>query len=67
MRQQVSGILLVGIEICDQVLLRSKTRNPALDLARGNMFPQLREEACVNLQGGGRTFYVRPCLDVLIQ
>jgi hypothetical protein len=39
MRQQVSGILLAGIEICDQVLLRSKTCNPALDLARGNMFP----------------------------
>jgi hypothetical protein len=39
MRQQVSGILLAGIEICDQVLMRSKTRNPALDLARGNMFP----------------------------
>jgi hypothetical protein len=39
MRQQVSGILLAGIEIRDQVLLRSKTRNPALDLARGNMFP----------------------------
>jgi hypothetical protein len=39
MRQQVSSVLLAGIEICDQVLLRSKTRNPALDLARGNMFP----------------------------
>jgi hypothetical protein len=38
MRQQASGILLVGIELGDQVLVRSKTRHPALDLTRGNMF-----------------------------
>src|SRR5208337_5664393 len=34
MRQQMSGILLRGIELRDQVLMSSKTGNPALDLTR---------------------------------
>src|SRR5258708_37680102 len=55
MGPQTSGILLGGIEIRDQDLLRSKTRNPALDLARGNKFPPIPEQASLNLPGGRRT------------
>jgi hypothetical protein len=38
MRQQASGIPLAGIELGDQVLVRSKTLHPAFDLTRRNMF-----------------------------
>jgi hypothetical protein len=37
MRQQASGIFLGGVELGNQLLVRSETRDPALDLARGNM------------------------------
>jgi hypothetical protein len=53
--QQTSGTFLGGIKLGDQVLVRSKTRNPALDFTRGNMFPQLREEACFKRRAGGST------------
>jgi hypothetical protein len=39
LRQQASGIFLGGIELGDQILVRSQTGNPALDFTRGNMFP----------------------------
>ena len=39
MRKQASGIFLGGIQLGDQLLVRSKAFNPALDLARGNVFP----------------------------
>jgi hypothetical protein len=39
LRQPVSGIFLEGIELGDQILVRAKTGNPALDFTRGNMFP----------------------------
>jgi hypothetical protein len=39
MRKQASGIFLGGIELGNQLLVRSKAFNPALDLARRNLFP----------------------------
>ncbi|SPE44656.1 hypothetical protein SBA7_460010 [Candidatus Sulfotelmatobacter sp. SbA7] len=39
LRQQATGISLGRIEIGDQVLMRSKTRNSAFNLTRRNMFP----------------------------
>jgi len=39
MSQEADGILLGGIELGDQILMRSKTRNPAFDFTRGNRFP----------------------------
>ena len=53
--QQASRVFLGGVEVGDQVVVRSQTRNPALDFARDNMFPQLREEACVNREVGRNT------------
>ena len=37
--QQASGIFLGGIEVGNQIMVRSQTCDSALDLARGNMFP----------------------------
>jgi hypothetical protein len=39
LRQEATGIFLGRIEIGDQVLMRSKTRNSAFNLPRRNMFP----------------------------
>ena len=35
--QQAGGIFLGGIELCNQVLVRLKARNPAFDLTRNHM------------------------------
>jgi hypothetical protein len=48
MRQEASGIFLGGVELGNQLLVSSETRDPALDLAPGSMFLQLREEARVD-------------------
>jgi hypothetical protein len=39
MCQEASAIFLGGVEPVNQFVVRLQTRNPALDLTRGDMFP----------------------------